>query len=165
MGKVVLLAGLGINLCLGVLYTWSMFTSALTNKLGWTAAEALTPYAIALGMFGLTMVFAGRLQDKIGPRIAASIGGLLVGAGMIVASFAPKADATASATFATWKPVSDAATAALAKGASVPTSWTPAAEATRRRWSPRGTQTSPGVPGRSPSFRFELDTRPELRRK
>ena len=60
LGKVVVLAGVGINLCLGVLYTWSMFTSALTGKLAWTAAEALTPYAIALGMFGLTMVFAGQ---------------------------------------------------------------------------------------------------------
>lgn len=129
MGRVVVLAGLGINLCLGVLYTWSIFTSALTNKLAFTAAEALTPYAIALGMFGVTMVFAGRLQDKIGPRVAASIGGLLVGAGMIVASMAPKADAVASATFATWKPISDAAAAAIAKGASVPASWTPQAAA------------------------------------
>jgi OFA family oxalate/formate antiporter-like MFS transporter len=125
MGKVVVLAGLGINLCLGVLYTWSMFTSALTNKLAFTAAEALTPYAIALGMFGLMMVFAGRLQDKIGPRIAASIGGVLVGAGMIVSSFAPKADAAAAASFTALKPISDAAAAALAKGAAVPASWTP----------------------------------------
>ncbi len=130
MGKVVVLAGLGINLCLGVLYTWSMFTSALTNKLAFTAAEALTPYAIALGMFGLTMVFAGRLQDKIGPRVAATIGGLLVGAGMIVASMAPKADPAAVADFSKWKPVADAAAAALAKGASAPTSWTPDAIAT-----------------------------------
>jgi MFS transporter, OFA family, oxalate/formate antiporter len=105
MGKIVVIAGVGINLCLGVLYTWSMFTSALTGKLAWTAAEALTPYAIALGMFGLTMVFAGRLQDRIGPRIAASIGGVLVGAGMVIASFAPKADAAASKVFAALSPI------------------------------------------------------------
>jgi OFA family oxalate/formate antiporter-like MFS transporter len=105
MGKVVVLAGIGINLCLGVLYTWSMFTSALTGKLAWTAAEALTPYAIALGMFGLTMVFAGRLQDRIGPRVAASIGGVLVGAGMLVSSFAPKANAAASAVYGALSPI------------------------------------------------------------
>ena len=110
-GKVVVLAGVGINLCLGVLYTWSMFTSALTNKLAFSAAEALTPYAIALGVFGLTMVFAGRLQDRIGPRVAASIGGVLVGAGMVIASFAPKADAAASATFTALKPLADKAAA------------------------------------------------------
>jgi len=147
MGKVVVLAGLGINLCLGVLYTWSIFTSALTNKLGFSAAEALTPYAIALGMFGLTMVFAGRLQDKIGPRVAATIGGLLVGAGMIVASFAPKASEEAVKTFTLWKPVSDAAAAALAKGAAAPTSWTPDAIAT---FAAAKTALAPSVAGSLP---------------
>ena len=116
MGRVVVLAGLGINLCLGVLYTWSMFTSALTGKLAWTAAQALTPYAIALGVFGLTMVFAGRLQDKIGPRVAATIGGVLVGAGMFVSSLAPKADAAASKVFAVLSPIAaKAATDAAVK--------------------------------------------------
>jgi len=116
MGRVVVLAGLGINLCLGVLYTWSMFTSALTGKLAWTAAQALTPYAIALGMFGLTMVFAGRLQDKIGPRVAATIGGVLVGAGMFVSSLAPKADAAASKIFGELSPIATkAATDAAVK--------------------------------------------------
>ncbi|HEY5113474.1 MAG TPA: OFA family MFS transporter [Coriobacteriia bacterium] len=100
MGRVVVLAGLGINLCLGVLYTWSMFTSELTGRMGWTAAEALTPYAIALGMFGLMMVFAGRLQDKIGPRVTASIGGALVGVGMIVASMAPAVSKAAGDAYA-----------------------------------------------------------------
>jgi OFA family oxalate/formate antiporter-like MFS transporter len=113
MGWVVVLAGMSINLCLGVLYTWSMFTSALTNKWAWSSAEALTPYAIALGMFALTMVFAGRLQDKIGPRVAASIGGCLVGLGMVVSSFAPKPPADLVAAFVALKPAADAA---IAKG-------------------------------------------------
>jgi len=122
MGRVVVLAGLGINLCLGVLYTWSMFTAELTGRMGWTAAEALTPYAIALGMFGLTMVFAGRLQDKIGPRVTATIGGALVGAGMILSSFAPAvaktaADGFATATAAVTKAGTDAAALATAKAA------------------------------------------------
>jgi MFS transporter, OFA family, oxalate/formate antiporter len=112
-GWVVVAAGVGINLCLGVLYTWSMLTSALTNKWAWSAAEALTPYAIALGMFALMMVFAGRLQDRLGPRLTASIGGLLVGAGMIVSSFAPKPPADLVASFVALKPAADAA---IAKG-------------------------------------------------
>lgn len=112
-GWIVVLAGVGINLCLGVLYTWSMLTSALTNKWAWSAAEALTPYAIAVGMFALMMVFAGRLQDRIGPRVAASIGGLLVGAGMIISSFAPKPPAELVAKFVELKPAADAA---IAKG-------------------------------------------------
>jgi OFA family oxalate/formate antiporter-like MFS transporter len=112
-GWVVVLAGLGINLCLGVLYTWSLFTSALTNKWAWSAGQALTPYAIALGVFAITMVFAGRLQDRIGPRVAATIGGVLVGVGMVVASFAPKPPADLVAKFVALKPAADAA---IAKG-------------------------------------------------
>jgi MFS transporter, OFA family, oxalate/formate antiporter len=130
-GWLVMLAGLGINLALGVLYTWSVVTATLTKtfqlgadgmpvaaaeagkyvtitkaggveKLGasaiskavlanhafnWTALDALIPYAIALLAFGIMMAFAGRLQDKYGPRLIASIGGVFVGAGMILASF------------------------------------------------------------------------------
>jgi OFA family oxalate/formate antiporter-like MFS transporter len=118
-GWIVVFAGVGINLCLGVLYTWSMLTSALTNKWAWSAAEALTPYAIALGMFALMMVFAGRLQDRIGPRVAASIGGLLVGAGMIISSFAPKPDGAAVQTFTALKPLADKASAPGAAAAVV----------------------------------------------
>jgi MFS transporter, OFA family, oxalate/formate antiporter len=86
-GWIVVLAGLGINLALGVLYTWSIVTSALTKTYGWDAKQALLPYATALLFFAFTMVFAGRAQDRFGPRIIATIGGLFVGAGMITASF------------------------------------------------------------------------------
>ena len=131
MGWVVVLAGLGINLCLGVLYTWSIFTTALTNKWAWTSAQALTPYATALFLFAFTMIFAGRLQDRIGPRVAATIGGILVGAGMIISSFAPKPTVEAVAFVAKWNPTftavgkAKAAIAAGTPGAALPTSWTP----------------------------------------
>ena len=52
------------------------------------APHALLPYALALLFFGFTMIFAGRLQDKFGPRLIATIGGVFVGIGMIIASFA-----------------------------------------------------------------------------
>jgi MFS transporter, OFA family, oxalate/formate antiporter len=39
-------------------------------------------------VFSLMMVPAGRLQDRFGPRLVATIGGLLVGLGMILASMA-----------------------------------------------------------------------------
>lgn len=160
-GWIVTIAGLCINLALGVLYTWSIFTAKFTTVLqmgangvlqkkgealagaapiaaseaakynlilakgaktaegfylsalaktgdptsgyktvavaksvlnehayNWTATDALAPYALALLFFAFTMVFAGRAQDKWGPRIVASIGGVFVGLGMIVASFA-----------------------------------------------------------------------------
>jgi OFA family oxalate/formate antiporter-like MFS transporter len=90
-GWLVTLAGLGINLALGVLYSWSVIAKVLSKPVveggwGWTAGDASIPYAIAVGVFALSMVFAGRAQDKFGPRIVATIGGALCGAGLIVSS-------------------------------------------------------------------------------
>ena len=94
-GWTVTFAGLGINLALGVLYTWSVVAKALTlpaadgGKYLWTAQQANWPYAFAVGTFALMMVFAGRLQDRIGPRWVATAGGVLVGLGMMVAGLSP----------------------------------------------------------------------------
>lgn len=92
-GWTVTLAGTGINLALGVLYSWSVIAKSLTDPTkgwGWGAEKASLPYAVACGVFALMMVFAGRAQDKFGPRIVASLGGALTGLGLILASFASK---------------------------------------------------------------------------
>lgn len=93
-GWVVTFAGTGINLALGVLYAWSVIAKALTKDWGWTAAAASKPYAVACGVFAIMMVFAGRAQDKFGPRIVAALGGALTGIGLIISSFATKSDIT-----------------------------------------------------------------------
>jgi len=80
-------AGLGINLALGILYTWSVISKGIPEEWEWTQSDKSMPYAIACLIFSLVMVPAGRMQDKLGPRIVATIGGVLVGIGMIVASF------------------------------------------------------------------------------
>jgi MFS family permease len=89
----VTLAGTGLNLALGILYAWSMFSKQLTEPLarggfGWTKTQATVPYTIAIACFALMMVPAGRLQDRLGPRVVASAGGVLTGLGLVVASFA-----------------------------------------------------------------------------
>ncbi|MHB8706332.1 MAG: L-lactate MFS transporter [Coriobacteriia bacterium] len=87
-GWIVALAGLGINLALGVLYAWSVVAKSLTKEWGWSAGQASLPYAIAVGVFAIAMVFAGKAQDRLGPRIVATAGGALTGLGLIVASLA-----------------------------------------------------------------------------
>jgi len=82
----VALAGLGINLALGVLYTWSMFKAAIEKDFGWKGTQLNDPYALCCLVFAFAMILAGRCQDKFGPRLTASIGGLLVAAGMILIS-------------------------------------------------------------------------------
>ena len=80
-------AGLGINLALAIMYSWSVISKGVPDAWGWSQAEKSLPYAISCLVISVAMVFAGRMQDKLGPRLVATIGGLLVGAGMILAGF------------------------------------------------------------------------------
>jgi nitrate/nitrite transporter NarK len=82
----VVFSGMGINLALGILYTWSVIAGGIPEEWGWDQADKSWPYSIACLVFCLIMVPAGRMQDKFGPRIVAAIGGILVGIGFIVAS-------------------------------------------------------------------------------
>lgn len=85
-GWTVTFAGLGINLALGVLYSWSVISKNIPPEWGWSEAQRAWPYAVACLVFAFVMVPAGRMQDRIGPRLVASLGGVLVGLGMIITS-------------------------------------------------------------------------------
>ena len=86
-GWTVVMAGTGINLALGILYTWSIFKGAIADSIAgggagafaWDKASINDPYATACLMFALAMIVAGKVQDKFGPRITCMIGGLMVG--------------------------------------------------------------------------------------
>jgi MFS family permease len=93
-GWTVALAGTAINLALGVLYAWSIFKGAITDSIKaggegaftWNVASVNDPYALACLVFAFSMIIAGRMQDKIGPRATCVLGGLLVCGGFLVAS-------------------------------------------------------------------------------
>jgi OFA family oxalate/formate antiporter-like MFS transporter len=87
-GWTVTFAGMGVNLALGVLYSWSVIKKAIPAEWGWDDADKALPYSIACITFALMTVPAGRLQDKIGPRWVSTAGGILTGIGCIIASFA-----------------------------------------------------------------------------
>ncbi|MCP4350858.1 MAG: OFA family MFS transporter [Desulfobacterales bacterium] len=92
-GWSVTMAGLGINLALGILYTWSIFKQSIKESVlagdgvfNWDIASLNDPFAVCCLMFTVAMVFAGRIQDKLSPKVTAIIGGILTGAGLIVIS-------------------------------------------------------------------------------
>jgi OFA family oxalate/formate antiporter-like MFS transporter len=79
-----------IQVCLGAIYAWSVFTKALTDPAGafkFSAAQTQIVFSVGLGTFALLMPIAGRLQAKpsIGPRKVALAGGLLLGLGYVLA--------------------------------------------------------------------------------
>lgn len=79
--------GILMNLCMGNLYAWSVFRIPLQKMFGWTAPEATVPFQLSIAFFAVAMVFAGRWQDKAGPKTVGMVGGLLVGAGFVLSSF------------------------------------------------------------------------------
>lgn len=87
-GWIVTFAALGINLILGILYSWSVLKKALVAEWGWTNTEASLPYTVCIAVLAFFTIFGGRLQDKYGPRIIALIGGLLFGAGLVGSAYA-----------------------------------------------------------------------------
>lgn len=81
---VVAISGTIINLCLGVLYAWSVFSRALQAD-GFSVTATSVPYSVAIVVFALFMVPAGIMLDRVGPRMLLLISGILIGIGMIVA--------------------------------------------------------------------------------
>jgi len=79
-----------IQLALGAIYAWSLFTKPLTDAGGayqWSASQAAWVFSLGLFSFAVVMVLAGRWQAKIGPRPVAILGGVVLGLGYILAGF------------------------------------------------------------------------------
>jgi OFA family oxalate/formate antiporter-like MFS transporter len=83
----VLLASIVIQTCLGGIYAWSVFAPALHGDYGLSMGATQLVFGICLASFTLAMIFAGRWQERRGPRLVAAVGGALFAAGYVVASF------------------------------------------------------------------------------
>lgn len=80
--------GMAILLCLGTVYSWSIFRTPLENELGISATQSLLPFTFSLVFYAATMPIAGFYIPRIGTRLTTAIGGLVVGLGYILSSFA-----------------------------------------------------------------------------
>jgi MFS transporter, OFA family, oxalate/formate antiporter len=81
--------GLAINVCLGSIYSWSVFGKPLQSFWSIDATLSLMPFIFFLAFFALLMPFAGGPLDRYGPRRLTVLGGIIVGIGWILASQAP----------------------------------------------------------------------------
>lgn len=87
-GWIVTFAAFGANLVLGTLYAWGVMGKALVTDWGWTRADASLPFTASTIAFAIMMIFAGRMQDKIGPKLVVFLGGLMLGLGLILSAVA-----------------------------------------------------------------------------
>ena len=76
-----------MQLCLGVIYSWSVFRGPLSIAYGWSKTQTIMPYRYSLLAFTFGMIAAGLWQDRKGPRLVASVGGILLGLGCLLAGF------------------------------------------------------------------------------
>ena len=81
------IGGLMMNIALGTLYAWSIFVAPLEKEFGWKRADTSMVFTIAVVVFALTFIVAGRLQDKYGPFWISLIGGVLVSLGFFLCTF------------------------------------------------------------------------------
>src|SRR3974377_332893 len=79
--------GLLMNIALGTLYAWSIFVAPLEKEFGWKRAQTSAVFGIAVVVFALTFIVAGRLQDKFGPFWISLTGGILVSLGFFLCSY------------------------------------------------------------------------------
>jgi MFS transporter, OFA family, oxalate/formate antiporter len=85
--------GISAMLCLGTVYSWSIFRKPLTEafkKQGLTigATDTLLPFATLLVVFAILMPIASRYIERYGASKVTAVGGTIVGFGYFLSSFA-----------------------------------------------------------------------------
>ncbi|SDL34213.1 Cyanate permease [Maridesulfovibrio ferrireducens] len=75
-----------IQLALGAIYAWSVFTPSLVAA-GWTKIQTQIVFSVGLVTFALSMVWAGKKLAVWGPRKLAMLSGIVLGAGYALAGF------------------------------------------------------------------------------
>ena len=76
-----------IQLALGAIYAWSVFTARLIDAAGpyaFTASQTAWVFSAGLATFAIVMVLAGRILPHVGPRRLTVAGGLLLGIGNLL---------------------------------------------------------------------------------
>jgi OFA family oxalate/formate antiporter-like MFS transporter len=81
-----------VQLALGAVYAWSVFNKPLQDQFGWSKAEAVLPFEVAIGTIFIGSLIGGRIQDKRGPRPVALGGAVLYALGIMLASFVSGSD-------------------------------------------------------------------------
>lgn len=76
-----------MNMALGTLYGWSVFVVPLEKEFHWTRSQTSTTFTVAVTVFALSFILAGRLQDKLGPFWISITGGVLVSVGFFLCAY------------------------------------------------------------------------------
>ncbi|MEX2479668.1 MAG: OFA family MFS transporter [Gammaproteobacteria bacterium] len=85
-------AALGIHLCIGSVYAWSLFNPALVKRIGvvtsaaddWSLKSVVWIFTVAIVFLGLSAAVAGKWLERVGPRMVGVVAACCWGGGFIV---------------------------------------------------------------------------------
>ena len=85
-------AALGIHLCIGSVYAWSLFNPALIKRLGvvtsaaddWTLKSVVWIFTVAIVFLGLSAALAGKWLEQVGPRMVGVVSAACWSGGFIL---------------------------------------------------------------------------------
>ena len=78
--------GFTINICLGSVYAYSVFAKPVRALMNVSATEVGLPFMVFLAAFAIMVFIGGQLMAKLGPRNLGLLGGVILGAGWMLAS-------------------------------------------------------------------------------
>lgn len=75
----ILLSALLMQMCLGAIYSWSVYVHPIKSLTGMLQSTVQLPFSLFYFAFPATMMVTGGLLHRLGPRVCAVIGGILFG--------------------------------------------------------------------------------------
>ncbi|MCX7883748.1 MAG: OFA family MFS transporter [Caloramator sp.] len=91
MGKkyryIYILLGILIFICLGTVYSYSIFRKPLEKAMLLSSTQSSLPFITFLAFYSFLMPFGGKLISKYHPKAVMIIGSIMVGTGWFLASF------------------------------------------------------------------------------
>ena len=81
--------GIIIMMCLGTVYSWSVFRIPIEKAFNIGSTQSGFPYMVSLASYSFFMFITGKYLEKYSPRMIISMGALLVALGWILSAYAP----------------------------------------------------------------------------
>lgn len=89
----ILIAGMIVQLCAGVIYMWAVFKNPVAEYLERSPTDIALVSSIMLSAFVVGILVGGALQDRFGPKIVAVIGSVIMSTGILATSFVTSSSA------------------------------------------------------------------------
>ena len=75
------LAAVGVHICIGSVYAWSVYVNPIKSEMDWTLTDVTIAFSIAIFFLGLSAALMGKFVERNGPKVAAIIAAVLFGLG------------------------------------------------------------------------------------